>query len=136
MDRLLLFRYRPAINSLKRLMCTTQGGANKSTNNGSSIAPRYKPNEFQKFILVWTKKYKSKAEIPPQVSWDLIERSRSEARIKLSNYLILITILASVFAVVSGKAAAKRGESVHQMNLEWHKQYQEEFKKKQESEKQ
>ncbi|CAH2105791.1 unnamed protein product [Euphydryas editha] len=136
MDKLFLFRRRPTINLLKRLMCTTQGGGNQSTNGASSIAPRYKPNEFQKFILVWTKKYKSKAEIPPQVSWDVIERSRSEARIKLSNYLILLTILASIFAVVSGKAAAKRGESVHQMNLDWHKQYEEDFKKKQESDKQ
>lgn len=71
MDKLFIFRYRPAINLLKRLMCTTQGGANKPTNNGGSIAPRYKPNEFEKFILVWTKKYKSKAEIPPQVSYVL-----------------------------------------------------------------
>lgn len=47
-------------------MSSPASGSNQSD---SSIAPRYKPSEFQKFILVWTKKYKSKAEIPPLVSY-------------------------------------------------------------------
>lgn len=64
---------------------------------------------------------------------DLIERSRSEARIKLSNILMILTALASVGAIFAGKAAVKRGESVHQMNLDWHKKYEEDFKKKEES---
>lgn len=61
---------------------------------------------------------------------DLIERARSEARIKIANVLMLLTALASFGAILSGKAAAKRGESVHQMNLDWHKQYQEEQRQK------
>jgi hypothetical protein len=60
----------------------------------------------------------------------LIDRSRSEARIKLSNILILLTALASFGAIIAGKNAAKRGESVHQMNLDWHKAYQEQHKEK------
>lgn len=43
---------------------------------------------------------------------------------------MLLTALASFGAILSGKAAAKRGESVHQMNLDWHKKYQEEHKEK------
>lgn len=43
---------------------------------------------------------------------------------------MLLTALASFGAILSGKAAAKRGESVHQMNLDWHKQYQEEQRQK------
>lgn len=42
---------------------------------------------------------------------------------------MLLTALASFGAILAGKAAAKRGESVHQMNLDWHKKYQEEHKK-------
>lgn len=61
---------------------------------------------------------------------EIIERSRSEARIKISNILIVLTALASFGAILAGKAAAKRGESVHQMNLDWHKQYEEEQKTK------
>lgn len=46
-----------------------------------------------------------------------------------------LTALGSIFAIWSGKNAAKRGESVHQMNLDWHKKYQEEFKNKDTQEK-
>ncbi|RVE54050.1 hypothetical protein evm_001173 [Chilo suppressalis] len=99
----------------------------------SSLANRYKPSELQKYILVWTKKFKSRDEIPKYVSADLIDRARSEARIKLANILMLLTALASFGAIMAGKAAAKRGESVHQMNLDWHKKYQEDYKKKEEA---
>ncbi|CAH0725293.1 unnamed protein product, partial [Brenthis ino] len=88
----------------------------------------FKVNE--KFILVWTKKYKNKAEIPAYISPELIDRSRSEARIKLANILMVLTALGSIGAIFMGKAAVKRGESVHQMNLDWHKKYEEDYKKK------
>ncbi|CAG4993160.1 unnamed protein product [Parnassius apollo] len=90
------------------------------------MSRRFRPTEFQKTILVWTKKYKSKNEIPTFVSAEVIDRSRSEARIKIANVLMLLTALASLGAIFAGKSAAKRGESVHQMNLDWHKKYEEE----------
>ncbi|KAG6441540.1 hypothetical protein O3G_MSEX001834 [Manduca sexta] len=110
-------------------------GSSSAPNPGASeqsgnLTNRYRPSEFQKTILVWTKKYKNKEEIPTFVSADLIERSRSEARIKISNVLMVLTALASLGAILAGKAAAKRGESVHKMNLDWHKQYEEEQKAK------
>lgn len=43
---------------------------------------------------------------------------------------MLLTALASFGAVMIGKSAAKRGESVHQMNLDWHKKYQDDYKQK------
>lgn len=50
-------------------------------------------------------------------------------RIKIANILMLLTALASLGAILSGKAAAKRGESVHQMNKDWHQKYQENYDK-------
>ena len=44
---------------------------------------------------------------------------------------MLLTALASFGAILVGKSAAKRGESVHQYNLDWHKKYEEEFNAKQ-----
>lgn len=44
----------------------------------------------------------------------------------MCNYMIVATILGCIAMVVSGKQAAKRGESVSQMNLDWHKKYNEE----------
>lgn len=60
---------------------------------------------------------------------DMIQKSQSQARIKIANILMLLTALASLGAILSGKAAAKRGESVHQMNKDWHQQYQDNYKK-------
>lgn len=111
----------------KKYLCTPPASSsNSAPNNSTGLHQRYSPSNFQKTILVWTKKYKNKEEIPQFVSAELIERSRSEARIKISNILIVLTALASLGAIFAGKAAAKRGESVHQMNLDWHKQYEEE----------
>ncbi|XP_053603947.1 UPF0389 protein CG9231 [Plodia interpunctella] len=128
-----LFRFGIMPRLLKRSMCTPAPSSSAPPPPGStSMSSRYRPSEFQKIILVWTKKFKSKEEIPTFVSADLIERSRSEARIKIANILMVLTALASFGAILNGKAAAKRGESVHQMNLDWHKQYDQEYEKKQE----
>lgn len=64
-------------------------------------------------------------------SGELIDKSRSQARIKIANVLMLLTALASFGAILVGKSAAKRGESVHQYNLDWHKKYEEEYNAKQ-----
>ncbi|CAG9795052.1 unnamed protein product [Diatraea saccharalis] len=123
-----LFRPHWSAFVISRNMCKVSSDEVKPSI--ASLSARYKPTELQKFILVWTKKFKTKNEIPKYVSADLIDRSQSEARIKLSNILIVLTALASFGAIMAGKAAAKRGESVHQMNLDWHKKYQEEYKEK------
>ena len=118
-----------SLNKCWRFMCTAPSSGSPPPPIGS-MSQRFRPSEFQKRILVWTKKYKTKEEIPDFVSAEIIERSRSEARIKIANVLMLLTALASFGAILAGKAAAKRGESVHQMNLDWHKKYQEEHKEK------
>lgn len=49
-------------------MCTPVPGSSQPASR-NSVGPEYKPSEFQKFILVWTKKYKSKAEVPQYVPY-------------------------------------------------------------------
>ncbi|XP_021188294.2 UPF0389 protein CG9231 [Helicoverpa armigera] len=133
MNKILSLRLRTCVNSVRRNFCAPPP-SNPSSASGSnpnmSMAPRYQPTDFQKFILVWTKKYKSKEEIPKYVSGEMIDKARSQARIKIANVLMLLTALASFGAILVGKSAAKRGESVHQYNLDWHKKYEEEFKAK------
>ncbi|KAJ2952111.1 hypothetical protein O0L34_g4381 [Tuta absoluta] len=132
MNRLILTR--TWLYSIKRKLSTPAPGTTPPSSSGAErMTPRYRPSEFQKFILVWTKKFKTKDEIPTFVSPDLIERSRSEARIKIANVMMLLTALASLGAVFLGKAAAKRGESVHQMNLDWHQQYRDNYEKQDEA---
>lgn len=52
-----------------------------------------------------------------------MERARNILRIKLNLTMIAIAALGSCIAVWLGKSAQKRGESVVQHNLEWHKQF-------------
>ncbi|KAJ8727601.1 hypothetical protein PYW07_001720 [Mythimna separata] len=134
MNKMLSLRLRSCLCSVRRNYCapppSTPSSSSQSGGAANPMSPRYKPTEFQKFILVWTKKFKTKEEIPTYVSGELIDKSRSQARIKIANVLMLLTALASFGAIMVGKSAAKRGESVHQYNLDWHKKYEEEFKAK------
>lgn len=52
-----------------------------------------------------------------------MERCRNTMRIRLANVMIGLTVIGCVFAVYSGKQAAKKGESVTKQNLEWHNQF-------------
>ncbi|KAH8258814.1 hypothetical protein KR038_009988 [Drosophila bunnanda] len=85
----------------------------------------HEPNNLERRMLVWTGKYKSQSEVPNFVSQDEMERCRNKMRIRLANIMIALTAIGCAIMVYSGKQAAKRGESVSQMNLEWHKQFKE-----------
>lgn len=52
-----------------------------------------------------------------------MERTRNKIRIRFANIMMAITVLACCLMIWSGKKAAERGESVHKMNLDWHKEY-------------
>lgn len=107
---------QPAMSEEKRsdnAMDILQGGINHKVNN------------LEKRFLVWSGKYKSVDDVPPTVSQHTMEKARNKARIKIANYMILATIIACIGFVYSGKQAAKRGESVQKMNLDWHKEVNE-----------
>ncbi|XP_067010896.2 UPF0389 protein GA21628 [Anabrus simplex] len=82
----------------------------------------HKVDNLEKRFLVWSGKYKRMEDVPPTVSQETMEKARNKARIKISNYMMVGTILACVIFVYSGKQAAKRGESVTKMNLDWHQE--------------
>lgn len=50
---------------------------------------------------------------------DCILTARNKARIKLCNYMIVITLLGCLSAIIIGKKAAERGENLHQQREEW-----------------
>lgn len=76
-------------------------------------------------MLVWTGKYKSADEVPAYINQDIMEKTRNKMRIRIANLMIVLTAIACFAMVISGKRAAERGESVQQMNLDWHKEYNE-----------
>ncbi|KAH8295761.1 hypothetical protein KR018_007765 [Drosophila ironensis] len=86
----------------------------------------HEPNNLERKMLVWSGKYKSPAEVPNFVSQEEMERCRNKMRIRLANIMIGLTAIGCAIMIYSGKQAAKRGESVSKMNLEWHKQFNDE----------
>lgn len=52
-----------------------------------------------------------------------MERANNKARIRIANIMMLLTVIACIAMVISGKKASEDGESVQQRNLDWHKQY-------------
>lgn len=53
---------------------------------------------------------------------ETVEKVRSKMRIRVANWMMVLTLVGCVAMVYSGKKARERGESVHQYNLDWHKQ--------------
>uniref|UniRef100_A0A182FH59 Growth and transformation-dependent protein n=1 Tax=Anopheles albimanus TaxID=7167 RepID=A0A182FH59_ANOAL len=97
-----------------------------TTGNGSTIsAHTHAPNALEKRMLVFAKRYKSIEEVPNFVSQEKMERVRNQVRIKVANYMMIATAIGCIIMVISGKKAQERGESVSQMNLDWHKEYNE-----------
>lgn len=61
----------------------------------------------------------------PLCSQEVMDRARNRFRIRIANIMMIITAIACIGMVVSGKDAAERGESVHKANLDWHAEYNE-----------
>ncbi|XP_053676236.1 UPF0389 protein CG9231 [Anopheles nili] len=94
--------------------------------NGTSISSHtHSPNSLEKRMLVFAKRYKSVDEVPNFISQEKMERVRNQVRIKIANYMMIATAIGCIVMVISGKKAQERGESVAQMNLDWHKEYNE-----------
>lgn len=60
---------------------------------------------------------------------DTMEKARNKARIKIANYMMAATVLACIGMVISGKKAAERGETIAKMNVDWHKEINQEINK-------
>uniref|UniRef100_A0A182QDN9 Uncharacterized protein n=1 Tax=Anopheles farauti TaxID=69004 RepID=A0A182QDN9_9DIPT len=94
--------------------------------NGTNISSHtHSPNALEKRMLVFAKRYKSIEEVPNFISQEKMERVRNQVRIKIANYMMIATAIGCIVMVISGKKAQERGESVAQMNLDWHKEYNE-----------
>lgn len=92
-------------------------------------ARTHRPNDFEKRLLVFTKKYKSKDEVPQYINEDVMERCRNQVRIKIANYMMVATAIGCIIMIFAGKKAQERGESVQKMNLDWHREYNEKAQK-------
>ncbi|XP_035221314.1 UPF0389 protein GA21628-like, partial [Stegodyphus dumicola] len=90
--------------------------------NSVILGGAHKPNTLEKYLLVWMKKYPSVTDVPKTVTYDMMEKVRNWARIKINIFFCFVTIAVCVGMIYSGKKAAERGETLQKMNIKWHEE--------------
>ncbi|XP_069345185.1 protein FAM162B [Eulemur rufifrons] len=81
------------------------------------VLVQHRPSQFDKKILLWTGRFKSMEEIPPQVPPEMIDAARNKARVKACYIMIGLTIIACFAVIASAKRAVQRHESLTSWNL-------------------
>nr|XP_012609315.1 protein FAM162B isoform X1 [Microcebus murinus] len=105
------------------LTCYSSGGApGGSGPQGPAgkvhqVLAQHRPSQFDKKILLWTGRFKSMEEIPPQVPPEMIDAARNKARVKVCYIMIGLTIIACFAVIASAKRAVERHESLTSWNL-------------------
>lgn len=84
-----------------------------------SEARMHRVTDFDKKLLVWVKRYPNVADVPTEVTSECILSARSKARIKICNYMIVVTIIGCVISVILGKRQAERGDTLKKQREEW-----------------
>lgn len=76
-----------------------------STNNQANFpgSGSYYLTTFDKYILVWTKRYPSVAECPEKVSYEILTSSRSKARVKVCHYMMGSIVLLFLYVIITGR---------------------------------
>ncbi|XP_033326624.2 uncharacterized protein LOC117220612 [Megalopta genalis] len=74
---------------------------------------------FDKYVLVWVKKYPSVDQVPRMVPWSTMQHANTTGRIRVCNMMIVVTIIAFITAVMSGKKEAAGGRHVFGERLQW-----------------
>ncbi|XP_078416072.1 protein FAM162B-like isoform X1 [Cetorhinus maximus] len=79
--------------------------------------PGCKPSGFDKKMLVWTGRFKREEDVPAVVSFEMIDAARNKIRVKASYIMIVLTVVACIATIISGKKAASRHESLTAINM-------------------
>ncbi|XP_022654982.1 uncharacterized protein LOC111247818 isoform X2 [Varroa destructor] len=88
---------------------------------------RHKANKFEKFLLVYFKKYPL-GQVPDLVPQHQMEKVRDMARIRINIYMCIATFLGAIGAVWIGKKQHSEGVSLHKINLDWHNEIKKDTK--------
>ncbi|CAG2102408.1 unnamed protein product [Medioppia subpectinata] len=81
------------------------------------------PNMIDRQLLVWYKKYPNKAAIPASVNENMMKKVTNKARVHGALLMMAATAIGFFFTAIAGKRAIERGESVNQINIDFHKNY-------------
>ncbi|KAI7792744.1 protein FAM162B [Triplophysa rosa] len=123
------------MNTGSRRLCTKpQEGASvpqQAPRLGFKL-PGYRPSEWDKKMLLWSKRFKTREQIPEFVSFEMIDAARNRVRVKACYVMMGMTILACLATVISGKQSAGRHENLTSQNMEKKARWREEAQKERE----
>uniref|UniRef100_A0A0E9WWI7 Protein FAM162B n=1 Tax=Anguilla anguilla TaxID=7936 RepID=A0A0E9WWI7_ANGAN len=88
--------------------------------------PGYSPSDFDKKILVWSGRFKTKEQIPELISFEMIDAARNKIRVRACYAMILLTVASCMGMVYMGKKAVGRNESLTRWNMEKKARWREE----------
>jgi len=119
--------------TVKNFESKSADSATKASHDGAMPGrPMYVPSNFDKFLLVWVKKY-PRGQVPEKISEEVIYQAKSKARIKTANYMIFGTALMCLSTVLYAKKMAKSGDSIQKRQDDWRKEVIEQGKNERES---
>ncbi|XP_069045972.1 protein FAM162B isoform X2 [Lepisosteus oculatus] len=123
-------RAGPGAQSARRQLCSKpQQSHSEPTaqsalpNSGEAVQPGfkipgYKLSDFDKKILLWAGRFKTKEQIPEIVSFEMIDGARNKVRVKACYAMIVLTVVGCLGMVILGKQAVGRHESLTSLNME------------------
>ncbi|KAI0207521.1 hypothetical protein LSAT2_007851 [Lamellibrachia satsuma] len=93
------------------------------------IAQHTKPNALDFKLLIWTKMYKTRAEIPESIPLTQIKRAREIGRIVVGTSITLGFLIGIPLMMMWGRHSKKSGDSIAKRRREWIRNLQRQKKK-------
>ncbi|XP_014295202.1 UPF0389 protein CG9231 [Microplitis demolitor] len=116
-----MIRLRSFIRNIRGFKTNSILRDTKTSESGSSSQPNYStdyltPTNFQKRILVYSKKYSSIKDVPDRVPADVMQTAMSKCRIRVANLMMLFTIAGCIVIVTMGKL--RKNEKMEEMKTQ------------------
>ncbi|CAG5895981.1 unnamed protein product [Menidia menidia] len=122
-------RCRGMCNKLQETKSESAPAAPAQAPRPSFKIPGYRPSALDKKIFLWSGRFKSMADIPETVSFEMIDAARNKIRVKAAYMMMAATIGACLIMVILGKRAAGRNESLTTHNMEKKARWREELQR-------
>ena len=86
---------------------------------------QYRPSDFEKRILVWTKYYPSVDDVPDKVTRTKMKRAYDWMRIRVSIGMMIASIIIGMGFIYSGRKARLSGDGITKRGIEYGKKMRE-----------
>ncbi|XP_063985920.1 uncharacterized protein LOC135167015 [Diachasmimorpha longicaudata] len=119
-------------NSQPKAASSPATGEASKTNTEQVLGPfQHRVTDFDKWILVVTKKYPSKDQVPTLVADNIMQNAMSKARIGASTVIMVLTGMYALYTVVTSKKVQKEYlDNMEHTRTDYRQQVTEEFRQK------